>query len=296
MENQQLVKHDTNTIRGLMSNDAVKAKFAEILGKNANAFISSVTTIATTGKLMECEPKSILAASIAAASLNLQVTPSLGFAAIVPYGKSAQFMIMSKGIVQLALRSGQFKTINVTEIYEGEMNNENRLTGEFDFTGKKKSDNIVGYAAYFELLNGFSKALYMSIEQIKAHGKRYSKTYDYSGSAWKSNFEGMARKTVLKLLLSRYAPLSVDMATAITQDQATMTVNDDMELSQFSYVDNEEGDNSVQTAPVIDPQVTATRRTQEPPLVVVTPEVKPEPKKRDWKKTGEPGTIELPQE
>jgi recombination protein RecT len=292
--NQQLAKQQPAGIRGLMSNEAVKNKFAEILGKNANAFISSVTTIATTGKLMECEPRSILSAAIAAASLNLQVTPSLGFAAIVPYGKSATFMIMSKGLIQLALRSGQFRTINVTEIYEGEMNNENRLTGEFDFTGKKKSDNIVGYAAYFELLNGFSKALYMTLEQIKSHGKRYSKTYDFAGSSWKANFEGMARKTVLKLLLARYAPLSVEMGVAITQDQAAMTVNDDLELSQFSYVDNDETD-TAPPPPTIDPLVTATRRTQEPdPIQGIDVASEPKVKRtagtrtRDWVKPEEP--------
>lgn len=262
MENKQLTKPPVEGIRGLMSNDAVKAKFQEILGKNSNAFISTVTTIATTTKLSECEPRSILSAAIAAASLNLQVTPSLGFAAIVPYGRSAQFQIMSKGLIQLALRSGQFKTINVTEIYEGELATENRLTGEFDFSGKRKSETVVGYAAYFELLNGFSKSLYMTVEQIRAHGKRYSKTYDFSGSSWKSNFEGMAKKTVLKLLLARYAPLSVEMQSAITQDQATMTVNDDLELTQFTYVD---GDGVVEEpAPelVLDPEVTSTRRTQ----------------------------------
>jgi len=134
MENQ-ITKQEPG-IKGLMANEIVKSKFAEILGKNAPAFISSVVTLSTTTKLQECEPRSILASPIAAASLNLQVTPTLGFAAIIPYGKQAQFQIMSKGLIQLALRTGQFRTINVTEIYEGEMQNENRLTGEFDFTGE----------------------------------------------------------------------------------------------------------------------------------------------------------------
>jgi recombination protein RecT len=172
---------------------------------------------------------------------------------------------MSKGLVQLALRSGQFRTINVTEIYDGEMLEENRLTGEFDFSGKRKSDNVIGYAAYFQLLNGFSKSLYMSVDQIRAHGKRYSKTFDFSGSSWKSNFDGMAKKTVLKLLLSRYAPLSVEMQSAITQDQAAMTVTDDMELTQVIYVDEETGEVSEGQAELpLDPQVTAKRRTQTP--------------------------------
>ena len=138
MENKSIQKADQG-IKGLMANDVVKSKFAEILGKNAPAFISSVTTLATNSKLIDCEPKSVLSAAIAAASLDLQITPTLGFAAIIPYGKQAQFQIMTKGLVQLALRSGQFRTINVTEIYDGEMQNENRLTGEFDFTGERLS-------------------------------------------------------------------------------------------------------------------------------------------------------------
>jgi len=264
MENQ-ITKQEPG-IKGLMANEIVKSKFAEILGKNAPAFISSVVTLSTTTKLQECEPRSILASAIAAASLNLQVTPTLGFAAIIPYGKQAQFQIMSKGLIQLALRTGQFRTINVTEIYEGEMQNENRLTGEFDFTGKKLSNNVVGYAAYFELMNGFSKALYMSTEQIKAHGKKFSKTYDFAGASWKQNFEAMARKTVLKLLLSRYAPLSVEMQSAIQQDQAEIQVNDEMEMIDFSYVDGTgaDTDNAMPDKADISKEVKANRRTQAP--------------------------------
>ncbi len=227
-------------IKSLMNNETVKAKFNEILGKNGNAFISSVTTIATTTALSKCEPKSILSAAIAAASLNLQVTPSLGFAAIVPYGNSAQFQIMTKGLVQLALRSGQFKTINVTEIYEGELKSENRLTGELDFTGEKASDKIIGYAAYFELVNGFSKSLYMTVEKITAHGKKFSKTFSFNGSSWKTNFEAMCSKTVLKLLLSRYAPLSVEMQMSINADQSIVKTDDNLEITAFTYVDNNE--------------------------------------------------------
>ena len=236
----------------------------EILGKNAPAFISSVTTLATTTKLAECDPKSVLASAIAAASLNLQITPTLGFAAIVPYGKQAQFQIMAKGLIQLALRTGQFATINVTEIYEGEMQNVNRLTGEFDFTGERTSDKVVGYAAYFELLNGFKKALYMTTEQIKNHGNKFSKTYDYKGSAWQSNFEAMARKTVLKLLLSRYAPLSVEMQSALTTDQAAVEVDDDLELTDFDYVDNTSvsTDNEMPDKIEVDNEVKAKRKTQ----------------------------------
>ena len=262
MENQL---QKSNDIKGLMSNEMVKSKFAEILGKNAPAFISSVTTLATNSKLIECEPKSVLSAAIAAASLNLQITPTLGFAAIIPYGRQAQFQIMAKGLIQLALRTGQFKTVNVTEIYEGEMQNVNRLTGEFDFTGEKKSDTVVGYAAYFSLLNGFEKALYMSTSQIKNHGMKFSKTYNHQNGAWKINFEAMARKTVLKLLLSRYAPLSVEMQAAVTQDQAAIEVDEELEIIDANYLDSTSTDATENEEPDkvhVEPEVKAKRKTQ----------------------------------
>jgi len=261
---EQSIQKADQGIKGLMANDVVKSKFAEILGKNAPAFISSVTTLATNSKLIDCEPKSVLSAAIAAASLDLQITPTLGFAAIIPYGKQAQFQIMTKGLVQLALRSGQFRTINVTEIYDGEMQNENRLTGEFDFTGERLSDRVVGYAAYFALTNGFAKSLYMSIDQIKSHGKKFSKTYDFASGSWKTNFEAMARKTVLKLLLSRYAPLSVEMQSAITQDQAAIEVDNDLEIIDTEYVDST-GANSENAEPDkidVPKEVKSKRKTQ----------------------------------
>lgn len=231
-------------IKSLMANESVKAKFAEILGKNGNAFMSSVVTIATTTQLADCEPKSILSCAIMAASLNLQVSPSLGYAAIIPYnsktGKVAQFQIMSKGLIQLAQRSGLFETMNVTEVFEGEISKNDRLTGQIELSGEKKSEKIVGYLAYFKLLNGFDKCLYMTIEEINAHGKKFSKTFGSQYGAWSTNFEGMAKKTVLKLLLNRYAPLSVEMQHAVSADQATIKAEGDgLELSDFQYVDNE---------------------------------------------------------
>lgn len=239
-ENTQLVK-----FKSLMANDAVKAKFNEILGNNGNAFISSVVTLATTSKLQECEPNSILSCAITAATLNLQINPNLGFACIIPYKNKdkmvAQFQVMAKGLLQLALRSGQFKTINVVEVYDGELQFVNKLTGEISLSGERKNNKIVGYCSYFELLNGFSKTLYMTVEEINEHAKKFSKTYTFSTGAWSTNFEGMARKTVLKLILSRYAPLSVEMERAILADQAVIQTpeGDSMDFTQFTYVDNE---------------------------------------------------------
>ena len=146
----------------------------------------------------------------------------------------AQFQIGYKGLIQLALRSGQFKNISVCEIYEGQIVSENPLKGyEFDFS-KKTSEKVIGYAAYFGLLNGFEKTEYMSKEKAEIHGKKYSQTYKKGFGQWADDFDGMAKKTVLKLTLSKYAPLSVEMQRAIEFDQAVS--NDGLFTS---YIDNQ---------------------------------------------------------
>ena len=121
------------------------------------------------------------------------------------------------------MRSGQFRTISEAVIYEGELVSANPLTGfEFDFTKRKENAKVVGYASFFELLNGFKSTFYMSEEQILAHAKKYSKTFEYATSSWKTNKEGMALKTVTKLNINKYAPLSVEMQKAAIADQAVI--------------------------------------------------------------------------
>jgi len=230
-------------IKQLMSNETIKKKFEEILGKGANSFISSVTTLATTTALQGCDPMTILSSAIAGASLNLPVNPTLGFACIVPFnsksGKQAQFQIMTKGFLQLALRSGQFLKINVNEVCEGVYKGVNVMTGDIDFSGEKKSDKIIGYVAYFQLINGFEKSLFMTKEQVENHAKKYSKTYNNTNSVWKLDFDAMAEKTVLKRLLSKYAPLSLEMQTAVLSDQSKVNLNENLEVAEFEYIDNE---------------------------------------------------------
>ena len=206
-------------VKDFFSQQAVKQKFSEILGARSVQFITSVLQIANSNSLLQkAEPQSLYNAAMTAAILDLPINPNLGFAYIVPYGGSAQFQMGYKGYVQLAQRSGQFKTISATPIYEGQLISENPLTGyEFDFS--VKSDKIIGYAAYFELLNGFSKTFYMTIQELTQHGKSYSQTFKKNTGLWNDNFNAMALKTVIKLMLSKYAPLSVEMQRAIIADQ-----------------------------------------------------------------------------
>jgi len=227
------------SVRGLLSHDNVKQKFQEILKDRAAGFTANLAVMVNnSAALSKCDPMTVISAAVVSASLNLPLDPNLGFAAIVPYGDKAQFQIMYKGFIQLAMRSGQFKTIGVTEIYEGQLINENPLTSEYEFDFKVKSDKIVGYAAYFKLLNGFEKTVYWSIDQVKKHGKKYSKTFSNTNGKWNDDFEAMAKKTVLKNLLNVWAPKSIEMETMQKADQAVITGID--EDAEFTYIDNDQ--------------------------------------------------------
>lgn len=228
--------------------DDVKAKFTEIMGKRSSVYITSVLQVVAQNKLLaDADVNSIYQAAMVAATLDLPINNNLGFAYIIPYGQKAgqdpntgkdiykqvaQFQLGYKGFVQLALRSGQFKTISATPIYNGQLIAENPLTGfEFDFKVKAQGDPI-GYAAYFSLINGFEKTIYMSQEEIAKHGSRYSKTFNFG--TWKTDFQAMALKTVTKLLLSKFAPLSIEMQKAIVTDQSVIN---NAETEDVSYVD-----------------------------------------------------------
>jgi recombination protein RecT len=221
------------TIKGFFHRDDVKSKFNELMGNRSAQFITSVLSVVNNNNyLKNASPESVFSSALMAATLDLPVNPNLGFAYIIPYGQQAQFQVGYKGLIQLALRSGQFKTISVTPVYEGQIKQQNPLTGfEFDWSNKQ-SDNVVGYAAYFSLINGFEKTMYMTTEEINAHGKRFSKTY--GNGVWKSDYNAMAQKTVLKLLLSRFAPLSIEMQKAVIADQSIIR---DVENMDVEYID-----------------------------------------------------------
>lgn len=233
-------------VKNLFEQDNVKEKFREMLGKKASGFLVSViNTVQNNNLLQNADRSSILFAAATAASLDLPINENLGFAYIIPYNKKekdgtykqyAQFQLGYKGFIQLAQRSGQFQTIGSTPVYEGQIKEENPLTGyTFDWSAKK-SEKIIGYAAYFKLINGFEKTLYMTVDELKAHGKSFSKTFQKGYGLWKDNFDAMAIKTVVKLILSKYAPLSIEMQRAQVADQAIIK---DFEGNEIEYADNE---------------------------------------------------------
>ncbi|HGS9341818.1 TPA: recombinase RecT [Clostridioides difficile] len=235
------------SVKNLLSTEAYKKRFKEVLKDKANTFMASVVNVSNLPSLKDAEPNSILKSAMVAATLDLPIDPNLGFSYLVPFVnkgvKEAQFQIGYKGFIQLAMRTGQYKTINAIEIYEGEIKSVNRLTGEIEFNENDDEidkEIVVGYIAYFKLLNGFEKTLYMSKEDMEKYAKRYSQTYksnkDYvvKSSLWTTDFDSMAVKTVLKRLLSKYGILSIEMQKALETDQAV--IKDD---NSVEYVDRQ---------------------------------------------------------
>lgn len=210
----------TSNVKGLMDSPAVKKRFEEVLCERAPQYMSSIVNLVNSDvNLKKCEPMSVIASCMVAATMDLPVDKNLGYAWVVPYGTKAQFQMGYKGYIQLALRTGQYKAINVVEIREGELISWNPLSEEveIDFT-QRKSDKVIGYAGYFKLLNGFEKTVYWSKEDIEAHAKKFSKTYNFKNGVWQTDFDSMAKKTVLRNILSKWGILSIEMQKAYSAD------------------------------------------------------------------------------
>ena len=218
----------------------------ELVDKNAASFGTSIMQIVNSNvMLLDAEPMSIFNAACMAATLNLPVNNNLGFAYIVPYRNKgrveAQFQLGYKGFIQLAQRSGQFERLVSLPVYEDQLIEEDPING-FKFDWKQKpaaNEQPVGYYAYFKLINGFTAELYMTHEQVAAHAGRYSQSFKKGYGVWADNFEAMALKTVTKLLLSKQAPLSIDMQKAVLSDQSVIK---DVTAEQFDYIDNQPSD------------------------------------------------------
>lgn len=262
---------------GYLMNAQMQEYLVTVLGAKKEQFVNNLlAVVGNDPKLQGCTPESLIYAAVKATALDLPLDPNLGFAYLIPYNntkkvkekqliakkageepqeivvdvkysvKEAQFQPGYRGFYQLAIRTGLFTTINVTDIREGEIGKKNLITGEITVNeiDKREEVPIVGYLSYFALKNGFAKMLYMSVEDIKKHAESYSQTYSSktswvkASSKWTTDFDAMAKKTVLKLLLSKYAPLSVEMRgveqlkEAIRVDQAVID-----EQGNPNYVD-----------------------------------------------------------
>jgi len=281
------VNEKTLELKKVLNADSVQEQFKNAMGKAAPSFIASVIDLFNSdSKLRECNPTQVVAEALKAAVLHLPINKSLGFAYIIPYYNSypkkdeygrdmigqdgkkiwekklePTFQLGYKGYIQLAMRTGQYRTLNADVVYEGEVRKVSKLTGEIAFDGDKKSDKVIGYFCYFELLNGFAKTLYMTVDQMANHAKRYSKglkkeitvdqlksladmpvsTDDNKTVGWLGNFHSMGIKTVVRNLLSKFGYLSVEMQTAIADDMrseewadATEVKDDQKQLTMSS--------------------------------------------------------------
>ena len=230
-KNNIVNQKEAKTVKGMLETPAFKKKFEEMLGKKAAGFISSIIAVTNSSNyLMKADPATVIGAAAQAAMLDLPINQSLGFAYIVPYKGAAQFQLGYKGYIQLAQRSGQYADIGAKTVYEGELEYENRLLDKFRF-GERTSDKVIGYLAYFRLTNGFEKMLYMTIDEAQAHAKKYSQNYKGGTDKWGlADFNVMAEKTVLKRLLSKYGPLSIEsiqMSQALANDGGVISMNND---------------------------------------------------------------------
>lgn len=230
-KNNIVAQKEAKTLKGMLEMPAYKNKFNEMLGKKAAGFMSSIIAVTNNNKyLAKANPATVIGAAAQAAMLDLPINQSLGFAYIVPYGNEAQFQLGYKGYIQLAQRSGQYVDIGAKTVYEGELEYENRLLDKFKF-GERTGDKVIGYLAYFRLTNGFEKMLFMELDDMIAHAKKYSKNYKGGTDKWGlTDFNTMAEKTVLKRLLSKYGPLSIEsiqMSQAIANDGGVISMNKD---------------------------------------------------------------------
>ncbi len=248
MATNEVAKTDNKKpgIAGFLAQEAVKANVESVVGvKDSQRFISAVVSaVQTNPTLAECTNASILSAALLGHSLNLPQSAQLGYFYLVPFknktGTEATFQISYKGLIQLAMRSGQYKNMNVTDIREGELVAYNPIEDTYEFKpetdfAKRSQLKVIGYYAFFEMINGFKKGIYWSNEQLEAHAKKFSATYRKGFGLWSTDFDSMAKKTMLRQLISKWGIMSVEMERAYTGDQGVIR-----EDGTVDYIDNVE--------------------------------------------------------
>lgn len=244
----KLAKVNKPTFSQFMSSPVVVSKVNNIVGgKDGQRFITAiVSAVSNNPALSDCSQSSILSAAFLGESLKLSPSPQLGQYYMVPFntknGKVAQFQLGYKGYIQLAIRSGQYKKLNVLAIKEGELIRYDPLNEEIEVRLindelAREQAKTIGYYAMFEYTNGFKKTMYWSKEKMEAHALKYSKGYQAKkGSFWEKDFDAMAYKTMLRQLISKWGIMSIEMQMAMDGDMAV--INED---GTKEYVDNDNG-------------------------------------------------------
>lgn len=233
-------------VNSLLDREGYRRRFDDLLGRRAPQFVSSIVSMVNADeKLQEAfrnAPLTVIQSALKAATYDLPIDTTLGYAYIVPFRNKgtmeATFILGYKGMLQLALRTGVYKTINVVDVREGELKRYDRLTEEVEIDFVEDEDErealpIVGWAGYFRLVNGTEKTIYMTRKQIEAHEKKHRKG-QYMGKGWRDDFEAMARKTVLRRLLGTWGIMSIDYQRA---DAATVAAADAIATGQWDGED-----------------------------------------------------------
>ena len=226
-------KKSVNQImNAMLDGENLRNRFNDLLGKRAPQFISSIVSLVNSDKNMQQafyeSPMTVIQASLKAASFDLPVDQNLGYAYIVPFNNfnkdsgtskmEATFILGWKGMHQLAIRTGAYKTINVVDVREGELKSYNRLTEEIEIEfiedeDERESKPVIGYVGYYRLVNGTEKTIYMTVKQIENHEKKFRKG-KYQGKGWRDDWDAMARKTVYRRLIGKWGVMSIEYQTS----------------------------------------------------------------------------------
>lgn len=242
-------------INSYLDGNKMRARFDELLGKRAPQFIASVVSLINASKDMQdvfnSAPVTIVQSALKAATFDLPIDPGLGYAYIIPFKNTkeledgtskkvseAAFILGWKGMHQLALRTGAYKTINVTDVREGELRRYNRLTEEVDIVFEEDEDKrevlpIVGYVGYYRLVNGAEKTIYMSKKQIENHERKFRKG-KYMGKGWRDDWDAMARKTVYRQLIGKWGVMSIEYQTRPEGEALAKQMQEEIEMETVS--------------------------------------------------------------
>lgn len=248
----------TALVNTFLDRDGLRKRFDELLGKRSPQFISSIVSMVNADNNMQQafyeSPMTVIQAALKAATFDLPIDQNLGYAYIVPFKNykkdlgtkkmEATFILGWKGMHQLALRTGAYKTINVVDIREGELKKYNRLTEEVDIDfiedeNERTSRPVIGYVGYYRLVNGAEKTIYMSVKAIENHEKKFRKG-EYQGKGWRDDWDAMARKTVYRILIGKWGVMSIDYQTADEGKQLADVMAEDARAETFidaEYVD-----------------------------------------------------------
>lgn len=262
----------TALVNSMLDRDGIRRRFDELLGKRAPQFISSIVSMVNADKNMQQafyeSPMTVIQSALKAATFDLPIDQNLGYAYIVPFKNykkdlgakkmEATFILGWKGMHQLALRTGAYKTINVVDVREGELKRYDRLTEEvtIDFIedeDEREAAPVIGYVGYYRLVNGAEKTIYMSVKAIEAHEKKFRKG-EYQGKGWRDDWDAMARKTVYRILIGKWGVMSIDYQTRDEGKQLADVMSDDVKAEaalsgvEYSEVDTETGEVSEGTS------------------------------------------------